>query len=55
MTKLTGDHLDDPADSVDAALTNFDKYQNLKDEQQRRRDRLETATDADDFEDGDDN
>jgi hypothetical protein len=53
MTRLTHDSLDDPAQTVDAALDDFERAQKIKDRKQAQRDRIETAQNEEDLYDDD--
>jgi hypothetical protein len=53
MSRLEHDDFDSPDEAVDAALTDFDWFQKLKDKAQARRDRIENAQNEEDLYDDD--
>jgi hypothetical protein len=48
MTRITTGHMDDPSDSVDAALNDFEAQARLRDQEQKRKQLLEDIENGDD-------
>jgi hypothetical protein len=51
MTRLTHDDLDCPADTVDAALDSFDRFERIKDKKQARRHKIALAQNVEELPD----